>query len=157
MKYYDKYGKEVKFTTTSKINNPGCFGNIYKVAEDDNICLKEIKDVDLSTLTIFDSIPTVISEDIFNYFRDFNLGELRPKPYENIIVSAGAGSGKTAVLTERIKNITEHCKTHAKDFSSRRGLLMLVARRKRLLAYLKKKSMERYLKLIEKLGLKDNK
>ena len=72
MKYYDKYGKEVKFTTTSKINNPGCFGNIYKVAEDDNICLKEIKDVDLSTLTIFDSIPTVISEDIFNYFRDFN-------------------------------------------------------------------------------------
>ena len=72
MKYYDKYGKEVKFTTTSKINNTGCFGNIYKVAEDDNICLKEIKDVDLSTLTIFDSIPTVISEDIFNYFRDFN-------------------------------------------------------------------------------------
>ena len=42
---------------------------------------------------------------------------------------------QAAVLTERIKNITEHCKTHAKDFSSRRGLLMLVARRKRLLAY----------------------
>lgn len=72
MKYYDKDGKEISFTTTSKINNVGCFGNIYKVAEDDNICLKEIKDIDPSTLTIFDSLPTVISEDIFNYFRNFN-------------------------------------------------------------------------------------
>ena len=72
MKYYNNNGKEVNFTTTSMINNTGCFGNIYKVAEDDNVCLKEIKDVDLSTLTIFDSIPTVIGEDIFNYFRDFN-------------------------------------------------------------------------------------
>ncbi len=69
----------------------------------------------------------------------------------------GSVEVQAAVLTERIKNITEHCKVHAKDFSSRRGLLMLVARRKRLLAYLKKKSMDRYLKLIEKLGLKDNK
>ena len=72
MKYYNSDGKEVSFTTTSKINNTGCFGNIYKVAEDDNICLKEIKDIDPSTLTIFDSLPTVISEDIFNYFRNFN-------------------------------------------------------------------------------------
>lgn len=72
MKYYNNNGKEVNFTTTSMINNTGCFGNIYKVAEDDNVCLKEIKDVDLSALTIFDSVPTVISEDIFNYFRDFN-------------------------------------------------------------------------------------
>ena len=72
MKYYDKDGKEISFTTTSKINNTGCFGNIYEVAGDDNICLKEIKDIDPSTLTIFDSLPTVISEDIFNYFRNFN-------------------------------------------------------------------------------------
>ena len=72
MKYYNNNGKEVNFTPTPMINNTGCFGNIYKVAEDDNVCLKEIKDVDLSTLTIFDSIPTVIGEDIFNYFRDFN-------------------------------------------------------------------------------------
>lgn len=69
----------------------------------------------------------------------------------------GSVEVQAAVLTERIKNITDHCKTHAKDFSSRRGLLMLVARRKRLLAYLKKKSLERYSNLIEKLGLKDNK
>lgn len=72
MKYYNNNGEEVNFTATSKINNVGCFGNIYKVAEDDDICLKEIKDIDPSTLTIFDSLPTVISEDIFNYFRDFN-------------------------------------------------------------------------------------
>lgn len=72
MKYYNKDGKEISFTTTSKINNVGCFGNIYKVSEDDNICLKEIKDIDPSTLTIFDSLPTVICEDIFNYFRNFN-------------------------------------------------------------------------------------
>lgn len=69
----------------------------------------------------------------------------------------GSVEVQSAVLTERIKNITEHCKTHPKDFSSRRGLLMLVARRKRLLAYLKKKSLERYSSLLEKLGLKDNK
>ena len=69
----------------------------------------------------------------------------------------GSVEVQSAVLTERIKNITEHCKSHSKDFSSRRGLLMLVARRKRLLAYLKRKSPNRFLKLIERLGLKDNK
>lgn len=66
----------------------------------------------------------------------------------------GSVEVQVAILTERIKNITEHCKTHQKDFSSRRGLLMLVSRRKRLLDYLKRKSEERYLKLIERLGLK---
>ncbi|MDD2839868.1 MAG: 30S ribosomal protein S15 [Rickettsiales bacterium] len=69
----------------------------------------------------------------------------------------GSVEVQAAVLTERIKSITEHCKTHVKDYSSKRGLLMLVARRKRLLAYLKRKSMERFMALIEKLGLKDNK
>ena len=73
MKYYNKDGKEVSFTTTSKINDTGCYGNIYKVVEDENICLKELKDVEpKKPLTIFDDTPTVISEDIFNYFRNFN-------------------------------------------------------------------------------------
>ena len=73
MKYYNKDGKVVSFTTTSKINDTGCYGNIYRVEEDDNICLKELKDVEpKKPLTIFDDTPTVISEDIFNYFRDFN-------------------------------------------------------------------------------------
>ena len=73
MKYYNNNGKVVSFTTTSKINNVGCYGNIYRVEEDDNICLKELKDVEpKKPLTIFDDTPTVISEDIFNYFKDFN-------------------------------------------------------------------------------------
>jgi len=69
----------------------------------------------------------------------------------------GSVEVQVAILTERIKMITEHCKIHAKDFSSRRGLLVLVARRRRLLAYLKKKSYDRFKILIDRLGLKDNK
>lgn len=69
----------------------------------------------------------------------------------------GSVEVQCAVLTERIKNLTEHLKTHAKDFSSRNGLMILVARRKRLLKYLERKSPERYTKLIESLGLKANK
>lgn len=73
MKYYNKDGKEVIFTTTSKINDTGCYGNIYRVEEDDNICFKELKDIEpKKPLTIFDDTPTVISEDIFNYFKNFN-------------------------------------------------------------------------------------
>lgn len=66
----------------------------------------------------------------------------------------GSVEVQVAILTERIKNLTEHFKSHKKDFSSRRGLLILVARRKKLLNYLKKNSESRYLKLIETLGLK---
>ena len=69
----------------------------------------------------------------------------------------GSVEVQCAIMTERIKNLTEHLKTHQKDFSSRNGLMMLVARRKRLLKYLSKKSPERYAKLIETLGLKANK
>ncbi|MBR2141272.1 MAG: 30S ribosomal protein S15 [Rickettsiales bacterium] len=62
-----------------------------------------------------------------------------------------------AVLTERIKNLTEHLKGHNKDFSSRNGLMVLVARRKRLLKYLEKKDANRYFNLTKVLGLKGNK
>ena len=68
----------------------------------------------------------------------------------------GSVEVQCAIMTERIKNLTEHLKTHQKDFSSRNGLMVLVARRKRLLKYLGKKSPERYTKLIESLGLKGN-
>jgi len=66
----------------------------------------------------------------------------------------GSPEVQVAVLTERIINLTEHFKTHAKDVHSRRGLLMMVSKRRRLLDYLKKKNDERYQKLIVSLGLR---
>ncbi len=66
----------------------------------------------------------------------------------------GSPEVQVALASERITNLTEHLKTHAKDFHSRRGLLMLVGRRRRLLDYLKRKDSERYTKLITRLGLR---
>jgi small subunit ribosomal protein S15 len=66
----------------------------------------------------------------------------------------GSPEVQIAILTERITNLTEHFKTHAKDNHSRRGLLMLVNKRRSLLDYLKKKDAERYAALIGKLGLR---
>jgi len=78
-----------------------------------------------------------------------------------IINDNARGSGDTgspevqiAILTERIVNLTEHFKTHAKDNHSRRGLLMLVNKRRSLLDYLKRKDEARYHELITKLGLR---
>ena len=66
----------------------------------------------------------------------------------------GSVEVQCTILTERIASLTEHCKTHSKDFSSRRGLLILVSRRRRLLDYLKSKSTARYEALIAKLELR---
>lgn len=66
----------------------------------------------------------------------------------------GSVEVQCAVLTERIKNLTEHFKTHKKDFHSRRGLLILIGRRRRLLDYLKDRNEARYKKLISDLGLR---
>ena len=66
----------------------------------------------------------------------------------------GSPEVQVAILTERITNLTEHFKTHAKDNHSRRGLLMLVNKRRSLLDYLKAKDAERYNALIAKLGLR---
>ena len=66
----------------------------------------------------------------------------------------GSPEVQVALLSERIGNLTEHLKTHAKDFHSRRGLLMLVGRRRRLLDYLNKKDTPRYQALIGRLGLR---
>ncbi len=59
-----------------------------------------------------------------------------------------------ALLTERIKNLTEHLQSHDKDFHSRRGLLVMVGQRRRLLDYLKKTSNQRYQEILAKLGLR---
>jgi len=74
--------------------------------------------------------------------------------YANKTGDTGSVEVQCAIISERIKNLTKHLKDHKKDFSSRRGLLILVSRRRRLLDYLKSKSETRYKKLIEKLGLK---
>ena len=66
----------------------------------------------------------------------------------------GSPEVQVAVLTERIINLTEHLKTHKKDFHSRRGLLMMVGQRRRLLDYMKRKEVERYNSIIQKLGLR---
>ncbi len=66
----------------------------------------------------------------------------------------GSPEIQVAVLTERITNLTEHLKGHKKDFASRRGLLMMVGQRRRLLDYLKKKEESRYQTVIERLGLR---
>jgi small subunit ribosomal protein S15 len=66
----------------------------------------------------------------------------------------GSPEVQVAILTERIRNLTEHLKTHSKDFHSRRGLLMMVGQRRRLLDYLKKKEVKRYETLIERLGIR---
>ena len=66
----------------------------------------------------------------------------------------GSPEVQVAILTERITYLTEHFKTHAKDHHSRRGLLMLVGKRRRLLDYLKSKNVQRYADLIKRLNIR---
>ena len=80
---------------------------------------------------------------------------------QQIIAEYATGEGETgspevqvAMLTQRIKDLTEHLKTHKHDHHSRRGLLLLVGQRRRLLGYLQKVDINRYRALIEKLGLR---
>ena len=67
---------------------------------------------------------------------------------------SGSPNVQAAILTERIKNLTDHLKTHSKDFSTRRGLLTMVGKRRRVLDYIKNKNEENYFKVIEALGLR---
>jgi small subunit ribosomal protein S15 len=76
------------------------------------------------------------------------------KDNERASGDTGSPEVQVAILTERIANLTEHFKTHAKDNHSRRGLLMLVNKRRSLLDYLKSRDVERYNALIAKLGLR---
>ena len=86
---------------------------------------------------------------------------ITPARKEELIKTYGAKEGDTgspevqvAILTERITNLTEHFKTHKKDVHSRRGLLTMVATRRKLLDYVKKRDEPRYRVLIEKLGIR---
>jgi small subunit ribosomal protein S15 len=66
----------------------------------------------------------------------------------------GSPEVQVAILSERINNLTEHLKNHSKDFHSRRGLLMMVGQRRRLLDYVKRKEPKRYEDLVNRLGLR---
>ena len=76
------------------------------------------------------------------------------KEYSTGPSDTGSAPVQIAVLSERIKNLTEHMQTHKKDFHSRRGLLVMVGQRRRLLDYVKKKDQAKYEALIKSLGLR---
>ena len=73
------------------------------------------------------------------------------KIHEN---DTGSPEVQIAILTEKINYLTDHFKTHKKDYHSRRGLLKMVGRRRKLLDYLKKKDITRYRKIIKELGIR---
>lgn len=76
------------------------------------------------------------------------------KDYATRAGDTGSPEVQVALLSERIANLTEHLKTHQKDYASRRGLLMMVGQRRRLLDYLKRRDQGRYQQLIDRLGLR---
>ena len=76
------------------------------------------------------------------------------KEYGRADGDTGSPEVQVSILTERIKNLTEHLKEHKKDFHSRRGLLVMVGQRRRLLDYLKRKNEDRYQELIKGLGIR---
>ena len=80
-------------------------------------------------------------------------GELITK-FKTHDTDTGSPEVQVAILTERIQYLTEHFKTHAKDHHSRRGLLQLVSQRRRLLDYLRSRSVERYRNVITSLGIR---
>lgn len=69
---------------------------------------------------------------------------------------SGAPEVQVAILSERIRNLTEHLKEHKKDHHTRRGLMMLIGKRRSLLKYIKNRDIEAYRELIKKLGIRDN-
>ena len=84
-------------------------------------------------------------------------GELKTKvieQYRQHKTDSGSPEVQVAILSQRILQLTEHFKTHQKDHHSRRGLLSMVARRRRLLDYLKSRTPERYKALIQSLGIR---
>ena len=69
---------------------------------------------------------------------------------------SGSPEVQVAILTERIRNLTEHLKVHKKDHHTRRGLMGLIGKRRRMLKYIKNRDIEEYRALIKRLGIRDN-
>lgn len=78
------------------------------------------------------------------------------KQYGKDEKDSGSAQVQVALLTERIRQLTDHMKSHQKDFHTRRGLLMLVGKRRRLLSYIKSNDIEEYRTLIASLAIRDN-
>lgn len=77
------------------------------------------------------------------------------KEYGKGEADSGSSEVQVAILTERIRNLTEHLKVHKKDNHTRRGLMMLLGKRRGLLKYIKNRDIEEYRALIKKLGIRD--
>ena len=69
---------------------------------------------------------------------------------------SGSAEVQVAILSERIRNLTEHLKVHKKDNHTRRGLMMLIGKRRGMLKYIKNRNIDEYRELIKKLGIRDN-
>ena len=78
------------------------------------------------------------------------------KEYGKDEKDSGSAEVQVAILTERIRNLTEHLKVHKKDNHTRRGLMMLIGKRRGLLKYIKNRDIEEYRALIKRLGISDN-
>ena len=78
------------------------------------------------------------------------------KEYGKDEMDSGSAEVQVAILTERIRNLTEHLKVHKKDNHTRRGLMMLIGKRRGLLKYIKNRDIEEYRALIKRLGIRDN-
>lgn len=78
------------------------------------------------------------------------------KEYGKGSADSGSAEVQVAILTERIRNLTEHLKTHKKDNHTRLGLMKLIGKRRGLLKYIKNRDINEYRELIKKLGIRDN-
>ncbi len=78
------------------------------------------------------------------------------KEYGKNEKDSGSAEVQVAILTERIRNLTEHLKVHKKDNHTRRGLMKLIGKRRGLLKYIKNRNIDEYRELIKKLGIRDN-
>ena len=105
---------------------------------------------EVATETADESVEAIVESSA----KGIAAADINPADYQLHEGDTGSADFQVALLTKRIKHLTEHMGSHKKDFSSRRGLLRLVAQRRKLLDYLKGESEERYQKLIKGLGLR---
>lgn len=107
-------------------------------------------ETDTTTEVAGENVDTIVEKSA----KGIPAADINPADFQLHEGDTGSADFQVALLTKRIKHLTEHMGNHKKDYSSRRGLLRLVAQRRKLLDYLKSESEERYTKLIKGLGLR---